>query len=64
MAEPNVEVIDTEHTAAGQDFLTVHLNSQLKEWVEARRPQEEIFRQNYMDRMRMILNASTSLCDL
>ena len=47
------QVDETAQSTAGADFLSVHLNMLLKEWVESRRPQEEKFKQNYMDRMRI-----------
>ena len=46
-------------TGPGSDFLSVHLNMMLKEWVESRKPQEEEFRQNYMDRLRIARQGDT-----
>lgn len=60
MAHKSLALAVEDQVAAGQDFLTVHLNTLLKEWVDSRRPQEEVFRQNYMDRMRISRPDDTS----
>lgn len=47
----NLEQTQTESTLAGQDALSLHLEMILDEWIQARRPQEQEWLEDYQDAM-------------